>query len=65
MSGEEDVFEFVPESEANLIENKIPLSSPLAKALEGAKPGDHVLFHPPAGRVELTVLEVGRSEIEP
>jgi len=58
--GEEEVFHFVPESDADYAENKIPPSSPLAEVLDGAKAGDRVLFHPPAGRVELTVLAVDR-----
>ena len=58
--GEEEVFHFVPESEADYAENKIPPSSPLAEVLDGAKAGDRVLFRPPAGRVELTVLAVDR-----
>ena len=58
--GEEEVFSIVPQTQANALENKIPLDSPLARALEGAEAGDKVRFHPPAGEVELTVLEVGR-----
>ena len=60
--GEEEVFHIVNESEADILENKIPPSSPLARVLDGTKPGDRVIFRPPAGRVELTVLEVGRGE---
>jgi transcription elongation GreA/GreB family factor len=59
--GEEEVFEFVPELEANVLENKIPPSSPLASALEGAAAGDRIAFDPPSGPVELSVLEVGRA----
>lgn len=59
--GEEEVFHLVPESEADYDENKIPPSSPLAKALDGAKVGDTVLFRPPAGKVELAVLAVDQG----
>jgi transcription elongation GreA/GreB family factor len=55
---EEDVFHLVSESEADYTENKIPPSSPLAAVLEGKMAGDTVLFHPPVGTVELTVLAV-------
>lgn len=58
--GEEEVFHVVPESETDVLDNKIPPSNPLARVLSGAKAGDRVVFTPPAGRVELTVLEVGR-----
>ncbi|MBN2292083.1 MAG: GreA/GreB family elongation factor [Pirellulales bacterium] len=56
--GEGDVFHLVPEGQVNYAENKIPSNSPLATALEGTNEGDTVLFHPPAGRVELTVSAV-------
>ena len=59
--GEEEVFYIVPESQADVIENKIPPSNPLARVLEGAKPGDTIAFSPPVGEVELVVLDVGRS----
>jgi len=57
--GEEEVFHFVPEDEVDYQKNKIPPYSPLAVALAGAKEGDKISFHPPAGDVELTVLEIG------
>jgi transcription elongation factor GreA len=57
---EEEVFRIVPEGEANSQENEISMSSPLARALEGAQAGDKVIFCPPAGEAELTILEVGR-----
>jgi transcription elongation factor GreB len=59
--GEEEVFHLVSEGEADYLENRIPPSSPLARALAGAKVGDKVLFRPPGGQVELTVLEAGRD----
>lgn len=57
---EEEVFRIVPEGQANPLENEIPIDCPLARALQGAEAGDRVRFHPPAGEVELTILEVGR-----
>lgn len=57
--GKEEVFHLVPEEDADYLENKIPPSSPLAVTLAGSKEGDRVPFHPPAGYVELTVLEIG------
>ena len=58
--GEEEVFRIVPEGRANPSENEISVDSPLARAIEGAEAGDKVRFHPPAGEVELRILEVGR-----
>jgi transcription elongation factor GreA len=60
--GEEEVFCIVPEGRANPLENEISVDSPLARALEGAEVGDRVTFRPPAGEVELTVLEVGSTQ---
>ena len=57
---EEEVFHIVPAGQANAMENEVPADSPLGRALDGAGAGDKVKFHPPAGEVELTVLEVGR-----
>jgi transcription elongation GreA/GreB family factor len=57
---EEEVFRIVPEGQANISENEIPINSPLARAIEGAEEGDKVKFHPPVGEVELEIIEVGR-----
>lgn len=57
---EEEVFRIVPAGQANALENEIPVDSPLARALDGAEAGDKVKFRPPAGEVELTILEVGQ-----
>jgi len=57
---EEEVFRIVPAGQANALENEITPDSPLARALVGAEAGDRVKFRPPAGEVELTILEVGR-----
>jgi transcription elongation factor GreA len=58
--GEEEVFHIVSEAEADVTENRIPPSSPLAQVLEGATVGDEIVFNPPAGQVKLKVLELGR-----
>jgi len=58
--GEEEVFDIVPTGQADPLENVIPIDNPLARALEGAEVGDKVKFYPPAGEVELTILEVDR-----
>lgn len=58
--GEEEVFQLVPESEADVLQQRIPPSSPLARALAGAKVGDKVPLRTPGGPVELTILEAGK-----
>ena len=57
---EEEVFRILPEGQSNALKNEIPIDGPLARALEGARAGDRVKFYPPAGEVELKILEVGR-----
>jgi transcription elongation factor GreA len=59
--GQEEVFHLVSEAEANVLNRQIPPSSPLARALEGARVGDTVSLGTPGGKVDLTVLEAGRS----
>jgi transcription elongation factor GreA len=59
--GEEEVFHLVSEREANVLEGKIPPTSPLARALCGAKVGEIVSLHTPGGKVNLTILEAGQS----
>lgn len=58
--GEEEVFRIVPEGPVDYLNNEVPPDNPLARALQGAKVGDKVSFHPPEGEVELTILDVGR-----
>ena len=58
--GEEEVFHLVREAEADVAENRIPPSSPLARALTGAKVGETVPLRTPGALVELTVLEAGK-----
>lgn len=55
---EEETFWIVADGEANPQENKLPASSPLAQALIGAHVGNQVPFHPPGGKVELTIVDV-------
>jgi transcription elongation factor GreA len=62
--GQEEVFELVSQDEADYDENKIPPSSPLAHLLVGAKVGDTIRFHPPAGEVELRILDAGQVQQE-
>jgi transcription elongation GreA/GreB family factor len=58
--GEEEVFHLVPEAEGNVLKQRIPPSSPLARALAGARVGDTVPLRTPGGPVELTVLDMGK-----
>ncbi len=50
----------VAESEADLRNGKISVSSPIAKALLGKKIGEVAIANIPAGMLELEVLEISR-----
>lgn len=56
--GDNETYWIVEDREANLRENRLGSSSPLANALIGASVGDTVPYHPPVGRVELTIVDV-------
>ena len=56
---EDEVLYLVPDVEADPMENKIPASSPLGRALDGKRVGDRFQFNAPKGQLTLTVLELG------
>lgn len=51
-------YEIVGEHEANPLEKKISVESPLAQALKGKRKGDKVKLELPAGTTEYEVLKV-------
>ena len=53
-------YTLVPESEANLKEGKLAVSSPIAKALIGKKNGDVVEVTIPSGTVTFEILKISR-----
>ena len=57
-SGREMQYPLVSESEANLREGKIAVSTPIGKALLGKKIGDVVEIQVPSGLLHLEVLEI-------
>ncbi|HEX3007748.1 MAG TPA: transcription elongation factor GreA [Bacteroidales bacterium] len=50
----------VSESEANLKEGKISVSTPIAKGLIGKKTGDVVEITVPSGKMQLEIMEITR-----
>ncbi len=58
---EQETYHIVESAEAELLENKIPVGSPLAQALIGKQPGDEVAIAGPNGKVNFSVLEVGKN----
>ena len=55
---EEVEYTIVGSTEVNLAENKISNESPLGKALLGARKGDKVDVHAPAGIIKYKILEI-------
>jgi transcription elongation factor GreA len=53
-------YTVVPESEANLKEGKISVSSPISKGLLGKSVGDQVEIEVPAGKVHLEIVSITR-----
>ena len=54
----ENSYQIVGDYEADINENKISLSSPLAKALIGKEVGDEIEYVAPGGKKTFEVLEV-------
>ena len=57
-SRKQQTYTLVGEEEADVKAGKIGATSPLAEALIGARAGDHVVWHRPAGDRKLTVKSV-------
>lgn len=53
-------YTLVPESEANLKQGKISVTSPIAKGLLGKKVGDKVEIDVPAGKLNFEIKEISR-----
>ena len=56
--GKEHRFKIVGDDEADVAAGRISWASPLAKAMIGAKVGDTVKWHRPAGDAEVEIVEV-------
>lgn len=52
------VYTIVPESEANLKEAKISVTTPIAQGLLGKKVGDIVNIRVPAGEIPFEIIEI-------
>ena len=57
-TGSEVEYTIVADSEANLREKKIAISTPIARGLLGHKVGDVVEITIPAGKVKFEILEI-------
>ena len=56
----ERVLQIGPEGRADRMNNEIPTSSPLARAIHGPSAGGKVHLCLPAGETEVTILGVGQ-----
>jgi transcription elongation GreA/GreB family factor len=59
--GREQEFSIVGDDEADVAAGKISWASPLARAMIGARVGDTVVWHRPAGEAELSIVDIRYS----
>lgn len=57
-NGAEKVYQIVTEGEANIMEGKIAVTTPIAKGLLGKKIGEVAQVTVPAGVMELEILDI-------
>ncbi len=57
-NGQEKIYQLVTEGEANIMQGKIAVTTPIAKGLLGKKVGETAQVHVPAGMMEFEILEI-------
>ena len=57
-TGKEKTYQLVTEGEANSLEGKISVTTPIAKGLMGKKVGEIAQVQVPAGLMEYEILEI-------
>ena len=62
-SGVETTYEITGEDEADATVRRISPTSPLARALIGARTGDTVTWVKPSGSVDVVVLQITKSKL--
>ena len=55
---EEKIYQLVGDDESDIEQNKISISSPIARALIGKSAGDTLTIPIPKGKIEVEILEV-------
>lgn len=53
-------YTLVPESESNIVEKKISISSPIGKGLLGKKVGEIAKINIPSGMIDFEILNISR-----
>ncbi len=61
--GEEITYQLVSDAEADLVQDKISVASPVGKAMMGHRAGDQVNVETPGGKTSYEILEV-RADTE-
>ena len=56
--GKVQTFAIVGDDEADVAQGRISWASPLARAMIGAKIGDTVVWHRPAGEAEVSIVDI-------
>lgn len=57
-TGQQKSYQLVTEDEANILEGRIAVTTPIAKGLMGKKVGDIAQVQVPAGTIEFKILEI-------
>jgi len=57
-NNQEKIYQLVTEGEANILEGKIAVTTPIAKGLLGKRVGDIAQVQVPAGKIEFEILEI-------
>ena len=55
---EEKIYQLVGDDESDIEQNKISISSPIARALIGKSVGDILIIPIPKGKIEVEILEI-------
>ena len=55
---EEKIYQLVGDDESDIEQNKISISSPIARALIGKSVGDTLTIPIPKGKIEVEILEI-------
>jgi len=55
---EEKIYQLVGDYESDIEQNKISISSPIARALVGKSVGDTLTIPIPKGKIEIEILEI-------
>ena len=58
-NGQIKEYQLVTDGEANILEGKIAVTTPIAKGLLGKKVGEMAQVNVPAGTIEFEILEIG------